>query len=144
MIHLARISSQAGYTAGAVMVDGQPICVCIERPWRDNRRSVSCIPAGNYTIDTQHLSPRFGKVWLVMNVPGRDHILWHPANEADELEGCIAPGKSFGELRGNFAVLNSRAGYSKLRVAATRAHRDEFGLPARYIPLRITDDWRTI
>ena len=42
-----------------------------------------------------------------MDVPGRDHILFHPANLVEELEGCIALGSRIGILDGKRAVLSS-------------------------------------
>jgi len=42
-------------------------------------------------------------------VPGRDRILVHGANYADQLEGCVAPGKSRGRTEaGKLAVWNSK------------------------------------
>lgn len=142
-IHLARFASNADYTAGAVMVRGTPFCVAIELPWRDNQRGVSCIPAGDYTIYTRHTSPGFGKnVWLVMDVPGRSDILWHAANRAAELKGCIAPGTTFGALKGEFAVMQSRDALNRLRNRTKRECVDADGVSMEYLKLRITDDWR--
>jgi hypothetical protein len=60
-----------------------PVAHTIELPWLDNKRKVSCIPAGTEK-HKDHV--------MVMNVPGRDGILIHPANDAlRELMGCIAP-----------------------------------------------------
>jgi len=62
---------------------------CLERPWVANRANVSCIPAGTYILKRWE-SPTFGECLKVMNVPGRTHILIHPANQVDELQGCLA------------------------------------------------------
>ena len=37
-------------------------------------------------------SPKFGPSWHIENVPGRTHILIHPANFADDIQGCIGLG----------------------------------------------------
>ena len=63
----------------------------IERPWAQNQPFVSCIPEGLYRC-ARITSPRFGETFEVTGVPGRSHILFHAANRASELEGCIAPG----------------------------------------------------
>jgi len=87
----------------------------IELPWKDNRRNVSCIPAGSYFC-AQTQSKRFGLVYEVMGVPGRSGILIHAGNVAGDtekgfkadVEGCLLVGMSRGELYGQKAVLESR------------------------------------
>lgn len=79
-------------TLGRLSVDGEPVCHTLERPWLDNKRRVSCIPVGEYTGAVQ-FSPRF-QTWLpeLLDVPGRDQILIHAGNTADDTEGCILVG----------------------------------------------------
>ena len=64
------------------------------------------IPAGLYeiTLDMYH---KGGYPAYLVHVPGRDRILIHAANLAEELEGCIAPGKQLGFYLGKLAVLQS-------------------------------------
>ena len=63
----------------------------IELPWLDNKRRVSCIPPGRYELKKRYTEKHKDHI-IVMNVPGRDGILIHPANDAlQELLGCIAP-----------------------------------------------------
>ena len=63
----------------------------IELPWKDNHARVSCIPEGRYEL-VKRWSPKFNRHLQVMNVPQREYILIHPANDAmHELKGCIAP-----------------------------------------------------
>ena len=67
------------------------IASTIELPWLDNRRMVSCIPEGRYEL-RKRFTDRHQHHLIVMDVPGRDGILIHPANNAvKELQGCIAP-----------------------------------------------------
>ena len=88
------------------LVFGSTKVSTIELPWRDNQRQISCIPPGEYKCEIVR-SPRFGTVYQVKNVPGRDHVLIHPANLAGdeslgwttELQGCIAPGEKRGKMR---------------------------------------------
>lgn len=80
----------------------------LEKPWRDNATSVSCIPAGLYRF-TLEPSPRFGRpLYRAVNVPGRSAILIHPANLERELEGCIALGVAEGVFGGTKGILRSR------------------------------------
>jgi hypothetical protein len=67
------------------------ICKTIELPWLQNQRSISCIPEGRYELK-KRFTKKHDLHLLVLDVPGRDGILIHPANDAlSELRGCIAP-----------------------------------------------------
>ncbi len=78
----------------------------LEPPWRDNERNRSCIRPGFYEA-IPHLSPRFGRCFLVADVPGRSHILIHSGNLGGDEEagflthtrGCLLPGLRRGQLR---------------------------------------------
>ena len=72
----------------------------LERAWENNRPSKSCVPAGEYEL-VPHKSPRHGQTWAlagrtVSHLPSplheRNLILFHAANWASQLAGCIAPG----------------------------------------------------
>ena len=78
-------------TQGVLEWNGTIVCYTIELPWLGNQKRISCIPEGEYIL-RQRFSPKFGWHLHIMNVPGRDLILIHPANDAKkELLGCIAP-----------------------------------------------------
>ena len=78
-------------TNGILYVNGTRFCNAIELPWKNNMPRKSCIPEGVYKLQGR-TSEHFGKHLQVMNVPGREGILVHPANNAlTELKGCIAP-----------------------------------------------------
>ncbi len=73
------------------IAQGKFLCHTIELPWKDNRRSISCIPEGVYEV-VSRFSKKFNHHLLVKGVAKRNLILIHPANDAlMELEGCIAP-----------------------------------------------------
>ena len=78
-------------TNGRIFYEGRLMMYTIELPWKDNHTQVSCIPEGRYEL-VKRWSPKFNRHLLVMNVPQRENILIHPANDAmQELKGCIAP-----------------------------------------------------
>ena len=78
-------------TQGVLEWKGTLVCNTIELPWLGNQRRISCIPEGDYFLQLR-FSPKFKWHFLLMDVPGRDLILIHPANDAKlELLGCIAP-----------------------------------------------------
>lgn len=93
-----------GGTNGKMSYKGNLICECIELPWRNNKRNISCIPEGRYLLlKRQH--PKHGLQLALSIVPNREGILIHPANFAlRELQGCIAPvSKCTGEGEGNYS-----------------------------------------
>lgn len=78
-------------THGKLMIDEQFIAFAIELPWRENRKRISCIPEGTYTMRKRY-SAKHKWHYIIENVPNRSLILFHPANHAQkELLGCIAP-----------------------------------------------------
>lgn len=89
-----------------VLTYGASTCRTLELPWRDNMPQRSCIPPAVYRCAIVK-SPRFGRVYGVMNVPGRSAVLIHPANFAGDvdkgwttqLHGCIAPCQKVGQMR---------------------------------------------
>ncbi len=106
-------------TNGALFHKDQFVCFTIDLPWQCNERNVSCIPDGTYEI-TPFYSPVFKHHLRVLEVPGRNGILLHPANDAlKELQGCIAP---VSQLTGIGKGLGSRRALDQLlmRVEAFR------------------------
>jgi hypothetical protein len=101
---------------------GNIIAITVECPWLNNEAGVSCIPEGSYTL-ARHQSPSKGTCLAIsgntlgVTVYGpsqRTHCLIHVANRASELQGCIAPGQSFGVVGKDWAVLDSRAALEQL------------------------------
>lgn len=69
---------------------GEPIAKSMELPWLDNRRSVSCIPEGEYRVIKQPPKPgRDYSYFRLPNVPGRSGILIHRITFVKDLKGCI-------------------------------------------------------
>ncbi len=78
-------------TNGILACNGLTICATIELPWKNNNARISCIPEGRYSLIKRY-SPRFKTHLMLKDVPYRQYILIHPANNAAlELKGCIAP-----------------------------------------------------
>lgn len=113
---LQRLFELEGAMFGALYVGGKRICYTLEKGWRDNQRSISCIPAGAYRIAPRQ-SPTFGATYEVLDVPDRSHILFHFGNTNDDTRGCILPGLRIGELNGKPAVLLSRAAFQHVMGA---------------------------
>ena len=103
---------------GTLKCDGKFICFTIELPWRNNERSISCIPEGKYFIKKRN-SQKFKSHFILLGIPNRSLILIHPANNAmKELNGCIAPvTKHAGPGMG----LYSRAAFLSLKSVLDKA-----------------------
>ncbi len=104
---------------------GSVSLLTLERPWKGNQPRVSCVPAGEYRLEA-HSSRRFPGTWAlvgetVSHFPedgkARSAILFHAANRAEELAGCIAPGEHIGLLTGDLGVLRSRDAMARLQGA---------------------------
>jgi hypothetical protein len=82
-------------TIGNLHLDGEWLCDTLELPWKDNQRSVSCIPAGQYKVrlrTARESATRDYLHLLVEDVPNRDYILFHIGNSAKDTRGCVLVG----------------------------------------------------
>lgn len=95
-IYVIRATENSDTTFGVfVKEDGTAFACSMELKWKNNAKSISRIPAGEYPIK-RYLSPKFKiETFRIYGVPDRDACLVHPANVVTELEGCIAIGNSF-------------------------------------------------
>ena len=83
-------------TIGELFLNGERFCDTLELPYRDNQRSVSCIPAGEYKVRLR--LPRESATrdyihLIVKDVKNRSHILFHRGNTAKDTRGCILVGQ---------------------------------------------------
>jgi hypothetical protein len=80
---------------GKLYCNGEFMAHTLELPWKNNQKSVSCIPEGRYkcrvrlaresaTRDYVHL--------LVQDVKDRSYILFHYGNFPSDTRGCILTG----------------------------------------------------
>jgi hypothetical protein len=86
-------------TLGSLYRDGVMLCKTMELPWRNNQRSVSCIPEAIYKVIKQ--PPKESRPYPYFRlpiVPGRSGILIHRISYVSGLKGCIGVGKEFKDL----------------------------------------------
>ena len=77
-------------TNGELLLNGERVCYTIELPWKNNEHQISCIPEGKYELK-KRWTERFGRHFILQDVPNRSYILIHAANDAlKEIKGCIA------------------------------------------------------
>ena len=103
---------------------GADFVLTLELPWKENKRRVSCIPAGRYTV-VRRTSPKYGEHFHITNVPNRDLILIHAGNYAgsknpktkmSDILGCILVGTSMYDINadGIVDITNSKKAMKKL------------------------------
>ena len=84
-------------TIGELFLNGETFCDTLELPYRDNQKSVSCIPTGEYTVrlrTARESATRDYLHLLVQEVKDRSHILFHRGNSAKDTRGCILVGQT--------------------------------------------------
>lgn len=97
----------------------------VERPWKNNKPSVSAIPVGTYPLRLGRYNRGGYAAYELEMPPGspRDLIKIHKANTMDELLGCIAVGLGRGYLSPKtglpkrWAVTNSGDAFEKFMRA---------------------------
>ena len=93
-------------TFGALTILSKVFCITLEPPDRLNLQGKSNIPAQQYVCQ-RYSSPKYPDTFQVVNVPGRNYVLFHAGNIDEHTEGCILLGQYFGKLKNNRAILNS-------------------------------------
>lgn len=111
-LFLKRIGSNDQSTFGVLLNGTVPFAVTLELAWRDNRPDISCIPNGQY-ICRWITSPKFGQTFEVMNVKGRENILFHCGNTPPDTHGCLIVGESFEVINGIPGVTSSRKAFDE-------------------------------
>lgn len=116
LVHLKRLEASKECVLGALFVDGKWICQTLENPWLGNASDISCIPTGAYDCWRTE-SPKYGTTYVVAEVEGRTHILFHWGNTADDTEGCILLGMQPGNIGCKRAVIHSKIAFSQFMQA---------------------------
>lgn len=96
---------------GELTSKGEHLCYTYELRWKNNQRSVSCIPEGRYSCSI-HYSPTKRRCFNVRGVYGRSDILIHAGNNYRDTQGCILVGKDFNDN----GVLSSRIALGSLLI----------------------------
>ena len=74
VLTLKRLVENDNGTFGVLIKDNVILCLTCEDKWRDNHKSISCIPKGEYVVK-KHNGTKFKNVWILENVTNREAIL---------------------------------------------------------------------
>lgn len=75
-------------------------CRCVELPWLNNKKNMSCIPDGVYEC-IKISTKKHPNSFLIKDVPNRSAIMIHIANFTYDLAGCQAAGLQFKDIDSN-------------------------------------------
>lgn len=131
---LTRYAEDQQGTRGVLVTDQGFSCQTLELPWRENQRSVSCIPEGVYEC-VWTASEKFPRgSYILQGVNGRSGVRIHSGNFAGDvaagwqshIEGCILLGRKWGWAANRYgvkqlALLNSRSVVTEFNEFAGRA-----------------------
>jgi hypothetical protein len=82
----------------------------VERPWKENRNKISCIPPGIYTFTKSKANnnPALKDVLRLSDPPYRGGVLVHVGTKPTDSEGCILPQQKTGSSGGAMSdILNA-------------------------------------
>lgn len=116
-IRIKRENDDGVQTLGTLMMPGFS-CKTLERPWKENKTGISCIPKGLYEARWT-FSPKLVRyTYEVIKVPSRSGIRIHPGNYFFDIEGCILLGTGYGDINqdGYVDLLNSTATMKKFET----------------------------
>ena len=84
-------------------------CVTLELPDRENKTSISRIPAGIYNCKAR-VSIKYGWHFIVEDVDKRSFILLHYGNYFTNTKGCILLGNDFADINkdGHLDITSSK------------------------------------
>ncbi len=105
--------SDEGTFGYLTLPSGDTLCT-VERPWLDNKRSISCIPIGDYECSKRRYYRGGYDAIEVKGVPNRTHILFHKGNFVHNSNGCILVNSYFSASQGQWCGFNSKQAFERL------------------------------
>ena len=112
-LELLRVGQSNRGTFGVIRYGQIPFVLTLERPWVNNEKDVSCIPAGPYKCRRVR-SPKFGDTYEICDVPNRTHVLLHKGNYLYDTQGCVLVGEEFSGTFDRPFIASSERGFLEL------------------------------
>jgi len=117
LVEILRLeNSRHDGTFGVIKVNGRTLFACLERPWLNNKKKVSCIPAGVYLLK-RVFSHEWGWTYEVVDVDDRTLIRFHWGNWLTDSKGCILVGEGFGIVSGKTKYKDGKRGITSSQRA---------------------------
>jgi len=131
VLEIIRLEENYKYgTFGVLKINKEVFCWTLEPRDEENKPFESSIPAQQYTCE-RYSSDKYPNTFQVTNVPGREGILFHPGNTADDTAGCILLGETVTKLKYDRRILNSGATFKYFMSAL--ADYNKFSLTIREV-----------
>lgn len=111
-LEISRFAYTSMGTFGEMYVRGERM-VTVERPWLDNRPSVSCIPEGVYFCRPRFYNRGGYQAVEILDVPHRSHILFHRGNTMHDSAGCVLVTSREGVVNGLWAGVSSAPAFAR-------------------------------
>ncbi len=129
---LTRTETGPDGTFGLLATDSGFSCYIVERPAVGDH---PCIQAGTYKFKWRKDSPSHGECYEAEFVPDRTNIQIHAANWADQLLGCLAPGRAIMDVQRPDKTMRVGVTSSKDALAALEADlgKDPFVLTISWL-----------
>lgn len=107
-VTITRKSDDGVQTLGELQF-GNFTCKTLEKPWKDNKKSISCVPKGQYRVKWSFFHRKLRYAYLLQNVPNRTGIFIHSGNFFFDIEGCILLGTGYKDINkdGKVDIINS-------------------------------------
>ena len=128
-LHLIRDTFTDNSTTGRLYLGDEFLCYTLENSWKDNQRRISCIPEGEYKLDTKEYGRFYDRyqhpIIILRDVPDRSEILIHKGNYPKDTLGCIL----LGSTRSKDFVGNSSVTYNRVyKIITGMMDQSEFFL----------------
>jgi len=78
--------------------------VTLERGWLDNKPNESSVPVGEYKCVKEYSARFKSDLWELKGVPNRSECKFHASNYWDQLNGCIALGRTAENIGQDFRL----------------------------------------
>ncbi|MHA1170269.1 MAG: DUF5675 family protein [Candidatus Hodarchaeales archaeon] len=108
-------------------------CYTVEKVWKNNERSMSCIPEGSYPLSLSTYNRGGYSAYEILQVPHRSQIKIHIGNIQEDVQGCVALGSKLGYINNIWGILGSREAYWKFMRKAEQFQIDRILIKSFHI-----------